>query len=374
MLEEHFAKRRRALILSVGYGQGHHAAARALKETLEERGSVARILDPCREGAPLAFFLTQRFYHLCVRRLPWLWGVTYSLASTSDWGRLVRTWGLRSCCSFLKRVIQAERPDVIYCTYPLFAYMLDWFAAQGWLRIPYVVVVTDAIEISRPWVRACPALLCFPDDLSRRMMLLRYGLQGRVRCLATGFPVCKRFRPSADRVPPTPQAMRVAMGTFAPRQDVLESVRLLLESAPGVCLTLLAAEQAAYYCRRVEERNWGGRVRVVGYASDMHRVLAESHLYIGKGGAATMFECYACHVPMVVNYALPGQESGNVEKLLRDGCGWQVESPRDLLQRVRSLLANDAAMWRACVERLRGCAGGNAARRVVEAAEELFSN
>ena len=75
---------KRLLVLSIGYGQGHHSAGAAIAEYYSSTGWEARMVDACSEACPFLFRLTQEFYRFCVRRAPWLWGVTYSLTDTAD--------------------------------------------------------------------------------------------------------------------------------------------------------------------------------------------------------------------------------------------------------------------------------------------------
>ena len=122
---------RRLLLLSVGYGQGHHSAAAALAEQFEHDGWVSRTVDVCAEAQPIAFRCTQKFYELCVRRAPWLWGVTYSLTDTADWARMVKRPLFAGLLRYMHELLSSWEPDLIICTYPLFAYMLDALKERG---------------------------------------------------------------------------------------------------------------------------------------------------------------------------------------------------------------------------------------------------
>ena len=135
---------RRLLLLSVGYGQGHHSAAAALAEQFGHDGWVSRTVDVCAEAQPVAFRCTQKFYELCVRRAPWLWGVTYSLTDTADWARMVKRPLFAGLLRYTHELLSSWEPDLIICTYPLFAYMLDALKEKGKLKI-YDVLNLDKI-------------------------------------------------------------------------------------------------------------------------------------------------------------------------------------------------------------------------------------
>ena len=358
---------KRLLVLSIGYGQGHHSAGAAIAEYYLSAGWEARMVDACSEACPFLFRLTQKFYRFCVRRAPWLWGVTYSLTDTADWAELVRNPFFAPVVQRVSDVLQEYQPDLIICTYPLFAYMLDVLRQS----VPYVVLVTDAQEISRPWMLSQAGLVTVPDDESFRMVSERYGLEcGTV--VAAGFPVLQAFTPSAGRAAPDESSLRVLYGAYRRPGGVVADVEALLQEFPQMKLTVLAGQHEkrllkifAPYCR-------SGRLTVLRETSDMPSLLPENHFYIGKAGAATMFECYAANVPAIVNFTLPGQEQGNLQLLLQDGAGCHVESTSHLVQVLRKLLADDAAGWHTLCVAMRHAQRNGAAANIAAAIERKF--
>lgn len=359
---------KKILILSVGYGKGHHSAAYAMAEHYEQCGWPARVVDVCQLAQPWLFRLTQQFYNFCVRRMPWLWGVTYALTDTADWSRLIRGPGLRPVMNCLARILHSENPDVIICTYPLFAYMLDELKRQRGCNVPYAVLVTDAREISQPWLRSEAPLVIVPDEGSRGMILERYAMQGET-IVAAGFPVRRAFVPARECMMPHDGQMRVVYGAYRQRRGVEDDLSALLNHFPHMTVTVLAGRHERYLNQLFAAQCQMGRLVVLRESDDMPRLLQEHHLYIGKAGAATMFECYASDVPMIVNFTLPGQEQGNLELMLEDGVGRHVESTAHLVDTLRLLLADDAAVWRSMKQKLAESSRKKAAERIAQVIE-----
>lgn len=362
---------RKLLLLSVGYGKGHHSAAAALAEHYTGNGWKTHTLDVCELAQPQIFRLTQLFYAFCVRRAPWLWGITYALTDTADWSRLIHSPVLRPVVQCLRRELEKTAPDLIICTYPLFAYMLDELQSKGEVHCPYVVVVTDAREISRPWIRSCSPLVFVPDAGSRDIVIERYALQDD-KVIAAGFPVRRSFVPSRKRLSPTEGSVRVLYGAYRQYDGVVNDVDMMLRVLPRMELTVIAGG----YVRKLQRRFKGycetGRLRIVRETESMPELLPESHIYIGKAGAATMFECYASEVPMLVNFTLPGQEQGNLELLLEDGAGCHVESTAHLVDTLQRLLCNEAAGWHQLREQMAAVRRQNGASCIAAAIENKF--
>lgn len=358
------------LICSVGYGQGHHAAAAALAEEIEARGGAVRVCDPCALARPHVFALTQAYYRFCVRRAPWLWGVTYSQTDTANWRKAVNMPLLGAVKRRMSELLRQEAPDVVFCTYPLYAYMLDALRKEGHFHGRYAVVVTDAREISRPWLQSDAPLVVVPDAESGRRVSAQFGLSAE-KVLPLGFPVRRAFLPQ-EQGRPSAQNLRVVFGAYRATREVVRAVRALLAAYPAARITLLAGPRVARFAALLASETADGQVEVLATTERMAALFAESHLYIGKTGAATMFECYASRLPMIVNFALPGQEQGNLELLLGDGAGRMAETPAELVQAVQTLLADGAVVWQRMRAAMDAAAYDGAAARIVDETERRF--
>lgn len=332
---------KRALILSVGYGAGHHAAARAVAEELESRSWCTFTLDPCQLAHPHLFELSRRFYQFCVRQVPWLWGVTYAQTGTADWSVKAHSLILSDVTDSIVEYVRQIRPHVIICTYPLFAHMLDVLTRENVLSIPYVVVVTDSLEISRPWMVTRAPYICLPDEYSLRLMRDRYAISAN-RMILTGFPVRQAFAGAAteERSVPSPDNLRLIYGAYAPLARVRTDLTALSLHYPNARIVVIAGER----CKDLMDFNREG-IEVVSHTDNMAELFAQSHFYIGKAGAATLFEAYAAGLPVIVNYSLPGQEQGNLALLLLDGAGITAESSAELITKLKRLLKDGAIGW-----------------------------
>lgn len=354
----------------MGYGQGHHAAAAALAEELGARGWECRTCDPCALARPRVFALTQAFYRFCVRRAPWLWGVTYAQTDTANWRKAVNMPLLGAVKRCMLQLLRQEKPDMVFCTYPLYAYMLDALRAEGLFHGRYALVVTDAREISSPWLQSGAPLVVVPDIGSAERVCARYGLSSDV-VLPLGFPVRRAFSPQ-ELLAPTAETVRLVFGAYRMTREVVRSVRALLTAYPAAHVTLLAGGRAGQFASLLRKECENGCVKVLTSTERMHELFGQSHFYIGKTGAATMFECYAARLPMLVNFALPGQEQGNLELLSDDGAGRCAETPRELVQAVRALLADEAAGWRRMREAMATAGYDGAAARIIDETERRW--
>lgn len=363
---------RRALILTISYGDGHNAAARALAEEFAQRGYAVRVDDIYSQASAFSYRLTQDFYSFCVRKSGWIWGLSYEQAALADWAKLVKNPILRPALIELRRQIEDFAPSIIVCTYPIFAYMLDLMKEQGLLTCPYIVVVTDALEVARLWLRAHPNLICLTDEYTRDKLVQRFVLD-ETKLLVSSFPVESRFYPDLNLEPPSKNNFRIIYAAFASLPRVFADINALMDSYPQLHLSVLADKrhQVIFEAYKDSPQIAKASLEIISRTSCMEELMRSSHLYIGKGGAATMFEAYMSATPLIINYALPGQEQGNLELLLRDGCGLAVDNTVEMMMSLETMLASQAQGWHRMRQAMLSLPRREGRKHIVDAAESL---
>jgi processive 1,2-diacylglycerol beta-glucosyltransferase len=79
---------------------------------------------------------------------------------------------------------------------------------------------------------------------------------------------------------------------------------------------------------------------VLGFASNMHELMAVADLIISKPGGLTTSEALAVGKPLLIVNPIPGQEAANSDFLLERGAAAKVNRVEDLPYRVEQLLSS----------------------------------
>lgn len=362
------------LILTASYGAGHNSAARALEEEFSRRGHHVHLADGLAIESSVSYPISRSFYQFCVNHAGWLWGLTYDITDRADWSRLVTGCFFKSSVAALRALMQSVQPDLVLCTYPLFSFFLDEMRRTDGTLKPFrhVAVVTDALEVSRPWLRSQAERIFMTDEYSARSVAERYALEGG-RVVVSSFPTSSRFYPCLRLDAPSAESLRMLYSAQAPAAQCVAEIRALLRAYPKLSITLIAGKREAFFRSALADFCSEPRLQVIARSEQMDELMRRHHLYVGKPGGATMFECYASALPMLVNFALMGQEQGNLDLLQRDACASFSKGPQALLDALALLLAHDAREWkkrRACMLTL---PRRNGAARVCDACEQLMS-
>ena len=65
-----------------------------------------------------------------------------------------------------------------------------------------------------------------------------------------------------------------------------------------------------------------------------------SDLIVTKAGGLSVYECIAIQKPIVFMHSIYGQETHNVEFVLRNGLGFNPKTPQELISIIHKILDN----------------------------------
>lgn len=336
----------RILILTASFGEGHNSAARNLSLGLESQGAECLVADPCMRAMPTLTSMLCKVYRYITTHLPRLWYRIYLSTDDMDFSRQ-RSYVMRKPENDLAQLIEEFRPDAVVSTYPIYPYFLDRILSSKPTRPPVFTVITDSIEINASWKKA-PNTTWLVTDPYTRDALIKAGLPTE-RVVDTGFPVHPQFatmrgEDGEGEVDP----FRVLYFPTAKKPHVRRVARALLQASPEVHITIVLGKNIRLLYSRAKEiqREFPGRVKLIGWTRRVPTLLNTHHLVVGKAGGATVHEAIAAQCPMIVYHLVPGQEEGNLKLLESLRAGRLAENPTQITSITRDLLMDRAAGWR----------------------------
>jgi len=348
----------RILIATVTAGAGHLAAAAALDEAwrASRPADVVDRVDLVKFFSPLHRKFVSDGYVKLVEHAPELWGMVFAKTDNPALARrLNRVKTLFPSKSRLRfgRYVKQFKPDVVLCTHYLpleiMAHLKGKNSSKGKGRakdgcepVPFVVSIVTDFEAHALWMEPCVDLYCVAAEETKARLVARGATKGNV--VATGIPVSGRFSTKPDA-----KAVRKSMGL---RDD--QPVLLVLSGGFGMgpvaeILTALDKVQSSFQTVVVTGRNEELRrevsavdrkhpTHVLGFATNMHELMALADLIITKPGGLTSSEALALGKPLFILNPIPGQEAANSDFLLERGAAAKVNRVEDLPYRIEQLL------------------------------------
>ncbi len=335
---------KKILILTAGFGEGHNAAARGIRDGLARVAPgecEVELRDLLAETYPFWFRFAGRAYLMIVNYAPRFWGTVYRwLEKKEDFNRDFQKFDRLK--ERFTRLLKSFQPDVVVSVFPPYPYVLDQI--QGPNRTPKnIVVVTDSITINKSWYQSRADYFLLPNEPSAAV--LQAGGVASDKIKVFGFPVSPRFADCPqDRRPPSLQLRpRVLYMINAGTRSAPDLVRKLLDLDIALTVTVGRNDKLR---RAVEAAAGDCEVNIVGWTDRLPQMLCESHLLIGKAGGATVQETIAAGCPMIINHIVSGQEEGNAQLIEQTNSGVIALEPAEVVAQVRRAFTDDSRQWR----------------------------
>ena len=340
--------KKRILILTASFGEGHNSAARGIRDGLARvapEGTEVELRDLFAEAYGPVNELVRKSYLALVNFAPGAWGAVYRwLERKKDFDtEFARFPQLKDHFAAL---LERFQPDVMTCTFPAYPNVLSQIqgrSAECSRPCKIVVVVTDSITINAVWYRCAADYFLVANEQSASV--LRAAGIAAEKIKVFGFPVSPKFADSAESnrvLPPSNSERRVLYMIHAATRGTPELAQRLADLGVDLTVTIGRADRLMPEI----EAAVGDKAKVIGWTDDLPRMLHESHLLIGKAGGATVQETIAAACPMIINYVVAGQEEGNAQLIVETNSGVIANSPREVIAQVKRAFADDAKQWR----------------------------
>ena len=336
--------KKRILILTASFGEGHNSAARGMRDGLarvapnqadvELRDLFAEAYGPVNE-------VVRRSYLALVNSAPRAWGSVYRWLDRktnydTEFRRLTRLK------SHFAPLLADFRPDMVVSSFPAYANVLQEILGPE-RRCKCVVVVTDSITINASWYRSPADYFLVANEQSASVLRSVGVAPEKIKIF--GFPVSPKFADFTDdrQLNSNNSKPRVLHMIHAATRGAPELAGLLAKLDVDLTVTIGHADKLR---PAIEAATDGHPTKIVGWTDQLPRMLYESHLLIGKAGGATTQETIAAGCPMIINHVVAGQEEGNARLIVESNSGVIALSPREVVAQIEGAFANDAKQWR----------------------------
>jgi UDP-N-acetylglucosamine:LPS N-acetylglucosamine transferase/predicted metal-dependent phosphoesterase TrpH len=357
---------KKILILTAGFGDGHNAAARSLRDAIEflDENSRAEVLDLFADSYGAFNTLARKTYLGMVQYAPSLWGGIYSMLENPFVEKQLGSFPRLQV--MLEKILNETQPDCVVSTYPVYGHVIKKIFNSHERPFKFITIVTDSITINSSWFRAPSDYYCVANDASADVLLKAGVAEGQIKAL--GFPVNPIFADNPDKLPQPAgnEPRRVLYIINTGKKKAGKAVDRLLE-LENVHLTITAGRDPELRAKLIERtRDFGDRVKVLGWTNQMPELMMSHHLVISKAGGATVQEAIAARCPMIVNQVIPGQEEGNAELITKFNLGAVVEKNKEVAEAVELAFEKRATLWHEWRRNLKKISRPDAALRIGE--------
>lgn len=329
---------------------GHKSIACALKEQfghLADAGEDVVVMDVDAFSFNKNGVRLSQLYNTVTRKAPRLWDLSYH---ATDKIFPISKAMAKLIDNMLLECVNTFKPDVIFSVHSMFiGSVIDALHKHG-LDIPVVSLVADIVDPHSTWFdKRQDMVLCPTMDVYESAIM--HGLPPE-KLRYVGFPVreafCEAARAGAvaDYVPGS-ELRCLLMGGGGGAGHISDYAAALLE-IPHIHLNIVCGhnEELASHLSETLGATYGERLRVLGPVEDMVSEFKRVDIAVLRASPNCIMESSMMGVPIVMTGALPGQEAGNPDFVLRHNLGVLCEGPSAVGFCIDSLLENDAQKLR----------------------------
>src|SRR5947207_12952244 len=184
--------KKRILILTAGFGEGHNSAARGVRDGLARVASNQTDVEFrhlfAEAYGPINAFV-RRSYLALVNSAPRTWGIVYRwLDRKTDYDTKFRR--LTRLKSQFAPLLARFQPDIVVCSFPAYANVLQEILGPE-RSCKCVVVVTDSITINATWYRSPADYFLVANEQSASVLRAVGVAPEKIKIF--GFPVSPKF-------------------------------------------------------------------------------------------------------------------------------------------------------------------------------------
>jgi processive 1,2-diacylglycerol beta-glucosyltransferase len=371
----------RVLIATVTAGGGHLAAAAALEEAWKNLRpkDVVQTVDVLKFAPKLYRNLYTKTYVKIIEHAPELYALVFKKTDNQQKLRKMsgfrRTFARRTHKGFLRH-LKLFKPDVVLCTHylPLEILCHPQDVAQN--CHPFTACVVTDFEAHTFWLEPPADFYCVATDDTRESLVARGAPRHNVA--VTGIPISAKFAARVDLLNVRKRyglrddmpTLLVLSGGFGmgPVAEILEQ----LDKTEGDFQTLVVAGRNEELRRELAVKDYAHPTRIIGFASNMHELMAVADMILTKPGGLTTSEALALGKPIFILNPIPGQEAANSDFLLERGAAAKINRVDDLPFRLQQLLGSEklAEMARLAKRLGRPAAAKEVCERVIECFEK----
>ena len=339
----------RILILSCNTGEGHNAAARAMKQRIEYEGHEAVLLDYMRLKSERASRVVSNGYINAAKYAPRLFGLAYSLALkiSSPRRKSPVYWANRFMGKYLRAYLAENDFDAIIITHLYPAEALTYLKKRGELRQKVMAIATDYTcipfweETDCDWYIA-PHRGLIPEYVSR-------GIDER-RLHPCGIPVAMEF---ARREDAREARRRLGLAVDAPVYLIMGGSMgfgKIQAFANALCRIKREEEQVVIICgnnrrlHRFLSRELASlpNVHVLAFVGNVWEYMAACDVLYTKPGGLTSTEALVGNVPFIHTAPIPGCETRNRQFFAQNGLSLSAKGILSQLELGQMLMESES--------------------------------
>lgn len=333
---------KKVLILTTSTGQGHNQAAASIAESFENAGYEIKKLDFLAKNSTLLNNLIVAGYEISAAKFPKTYGLFYKLTDNKFIHEFLK-FPFFLTRRKVAKLVDKINPDVIVATHALSISVISNLKKKG-LKAPYILIVTD-FKAHYLYVDSYVDAYITGSNYTKQSLIDRNIKSNKIYPL--GIPINSKFYTevtTADDLKDEEYFNLLLMSGSLGLNTIFLVLKELLKNPNKLRITVVCGKndnlknKLTNYCNNHHFEN--KKLHILGFTKDISYLMDYCDVIISKPGGLTVTESIVKNIPLVIPFAIPGQENENIDFLTSEGYSICVKDLRKLNDTVNYLIDN----------------------------------
>lgn len=366
---------KKVLILTNSTGQGHNQAAASVEESFKAANYEVKKMDLLAKNTKYINEILVIGYEFLASYFPKTYGLFYSLTDTKLINKILKPFFF-----FARRkavtLINEFNPDVIVATHSINISVISPLKKQG-LKIPFILIVTD-FKAHYLYVDPYVDVYITGSNYTKQSLVDRHINPDKIYPL--GIPINSKFYTevtSVNELKNDGYFNLLLMSGSLGLNTIFLVLKELLKNKHKLRITVVCGKndnlrnKLTSYCNNNTFEN--KKLHILGFTKDISYLMDYCDIIISKPGGLTVTESIVKNIPLVIPFAIPGQENENIDFLVGEGYCIHVKHIQDINNVVDNLINNPEELSK-MRNKLKELADTYSLTEIVNISNKLISN
>lgn len=339
----HAQNKKKIIFLMSDTGGGHRSVAESITLALNEIYSDrvnAKMIDFLSEGNKTVAKLMKTLYSKANHYGSLWYGILFYITNNKiSWKIVSQVY--RLFYRKIKRIIMTENPDMIIVVHSFANPLVKKISAKLMLNIPLIAVITEPVTFHISWIERCVDYFIVPGEEAKERLLREKIPEKKI--MELGFPIKPVFYNQDITMNGLLSELDLKKDKFTVLftgggeggGKIYPIVRLLLKEKLDIQIIVVCGRNL-----RLKGRLSKFPIVVTGYIDKMHKLMAIADIVIAKAGPATIEECIASGLPIILTSYIIGHEDGNVEYAKKRTRAYYETNPKKVVELIKMEFLN----------------------------------
>ncbi len=323
------------LIFTASTGGGHKRAAAAIKAKINDISpqTNVEVIDGMEAIGKVYNKAVTKGYHIMATKTPEFYGKLYRL---SDENKPVAKAVMKSNEMYANKLLETIKkndPDIIIICHAFITNMVSYLKEKGKLDVKAISLITD-YDSHRTYISPYIDAFVLAEPQMAKKLQEEYGVP-KEKIYPLGIPTFDSFAKNEtreelckrERLDPEIPTVLLMAGSFGVTGvlDFYEQLAKTDEKIQMIVITGRNIKLFDHFDKKIQELKSSRNTKLLYFVDNVEDYMHIANLIVTKPGGLTVTESIACHLPMAIYSAYPGQEADNVDFLLNQNAAVLID-------------------------------------------------